>query len=96
MPTVSSQSSLDSKIYSICDIMRRSNAASALQYIPELTWILFLRILDDREQLEATEAQIVGASFTPSLSYPYRWQDWASPKGKSVGDSAFWSSVCRK
>ena len=51
MTTVSSQSSLDSKIYSICDIMRRSNAASALQYIPELTWILFLRILDDSEYL---------------------------------------------
>ena len=82
MTTVASQSSLDSKIYSICDIMRRSNAASALQYIPELTWILFLRILDEREQLEATEAQIVGAAFTPSLSYPYRWQDWASPDGK--------------
>ena len=82
MTTVASQSSLDSKIYSICDIMRRSNAASALQYIPELTWILFLRILDEREQLEATEAQIVGAAFTPSLSYPYRWQDWASPNGK--------------
>ena len=29
--------------------MRRSNCAGALQYVPELTWILFLRILDERE-----------------------------------------------
>jgi type I restriction enzyme M protein len=29
--------------------MRRSNCAGALQYAPELTWILFLRILDERE-----------------------------------------------
>ena len=62
--------------------MRRSNAASALQYIPEITWLLFLRILDEREELEAAENQIVGRPFTPSLQYPYRWQDWASPKGK--------------
>ena len=81
MTTISAQSSLDSRILSICDIMRRSNAASALQYIPELTWLLFLRILDEREELEATEAQIVDSPFTPSLSYPYRWQDWASPTG---------------
>lgn len=78
---ISSQSSIDSKIQSICDIMRRSNAASALQYIPELTWILFLRILDEREEREAIEAEIVGTDFSPSLGYPYRWRDWAAPDG---------------
>jgi len=82
MTTISSQSSLDSKIYSICDIMRRGNLSGALEYIPELTWLLFLRILDEREELEAAENQIVGRPFTPSLSYPYRWQDWASTQGK--------------
>ena len=82
MASISSQSSLNAKIKSICDIMRRSNAAGALQYVPEVSWMLFLRILDEREALEQTEAQIVGAPFTPSLAYPYRWQDWASPAGK--------------
>jgi type I restriction enzyme M protein len=61
--------------------MRRSNYAGALQYVPELSWILFLRILDEREALEAEQADAVGASFTPSLSAPYRWQDWAAPGG---------------
>ena len=81
MTTLSSQSAVDSKIYSICDILRRSNCAGALQYVPELTWILFLRILDEREALEELEASVVGASFTPSLAAPYRWQDWAAPTG---------------
>jgi type I restriction enzyme M protein len=31
--------------------MRRSNCEGALQYVPELTWILFLRILDEQEEL---------------------------------------------
>src|SRR5579872_493242 len=61
--------------------MRRSNCAGALQYVPELTWILFLRILDERETREAEEALAVGAQFTPSLEAPYRWQDWAAPNG---------------
>src|SRR5574341_2118137 len=75
------QQSVNSAIKSICDIMRRSNCAGALQYVPELTWILFLRILDERETREAEEAEAVGAEFTPSLEAPYRWQDWAAPKG---------------
>ncbi len=74
----STQASLDSYVWSICDILRRSNCAGALQYVPELTWILFLRILDDTEGQEAERAEAVGAPFTPSLVSPYRWQDWAS------------------
>ena len=81
MVALASQSSVDSKIYAVCDIMRRSNCASALEYIPELTWLLFLRVLDEREALEAEEAAAVGASFQPSLSFPHRWQDWAAPAG---------------
>ena len=79
--TFNSQQSLNSAVWAICDIMRRSNCAGALQYVPELTWILFLRILDEREEQEAAEAEAVGASFTPSLEAPYRWQDWAAPGG---------------
>ena len=46
------QQSVDQAVKSICDIMRRGNCAGALQYVPELTWILFLRILDEREARE--------------------------------------------
>jgi type I restriction enzyme M protein len=75
------QASLDSYIKGICDILRRSNCAGALQYVPELTWILFLRILDENETHAAEAAAAVGAEFTPSLQAPYRWQDWAAPAG---------------
>src|SRR3989454_5759563 len=76
------QQSLNGAVKSICDIMRRSNCAGALQYVPELTWILFLRILDEREVQEAERARAVGAEFTPSLESPYRWEDWAAPAGR--------------
>ena len=78
---LATQQSVNGAIKSICDIMRRSNCAGALQYVPELTWILFLRILDEREQQEADEAEAVGADYTPSLAPPYRWRDWAAPDG---------------
>jgi len=74
--------SLNTYIKGICDIMRRSNCAGALQYVPELTWMLFLRILDELEEDEAERAEAVGSEFRTSLEYPYRWQDWAAPDGK--------------
>ena len=69
---------MDRVVLRICDVMRRSNCAGALQYVPELTWLMFLRILDEREEQEAEAAKIVGADFRFSMSKPYRWQDWAA------------------
>lgn len=78
---LNSPRSVNAAVKSICDVMRRSNCAGALQYVPELTWLLFLRILDENESREVEEAEAVGAEYTPSLEVPYRWQDWAAPDG---------------
>jgi type I restriction enzyme M protein len=79
--TPSGIAALNSAIWSICDVLRRSKCSGAMQYVPELTWILFLRVLDDKEQGQQDEAQAVGATFAPSLKAPYRWRDWAAPGG---------------
>ena len=63
--------SVDQAVKSICDIMRRGNCAGAMQYVPELTWILFLRILDEKELREEQEANALGVSFRPSLPAPH-------------------------
>lgn len=83
---IATTQSLSAFVKSICDVMRRSNCASALQYVPELTWILFLRILDAQETRDQDNAEAVGASFTPALRAPYRWQDWAAPPPKNEAD----------
>ena len=83
--TIASTQSLSSFVKNICDVMRRSNCASALQYVPELTWILFLRILDAQETRDQEKATVLGASFTPALRSPYRWQDWAAPYSDKPG-----------
>jgi type I restriction enzyme M protein len=83
--SIASTQSLSAFVKSICDVMRRSNCASALQYVPELTWILFLRILDAQELRDQEKAEVVGRSFTPALRAPYRWQDWAAPWSERPG-----------
>ena len=64
---LATQQSVDQAVKSICDIMRRGNCAGAMQYVPELTWILFLRILDEKEDREEQEAEALGVPFRPSL-----------------------------
>jgi len=94
-----SQSALNTAVWGICDVMRRSNCAGALQYVPEITWILFLRILDVREEQEAERAEAVGSTFRPSLKAPYRWRDWAAPGAlrrkhfQESGTNAFYDFV---
>ena len=94
-----SQSALNGAVLGICDVMRRSNCAGALQYVPEITWILFLRILDVREEQEAERAEAVGSTFRPSLKAPYRWRDWAAPGAprrkhlQESGTNAFYDCV---
>ena len=73
--------SIDSLIKSICDIMRRGNMAGALQYVPELSWLLFLRVLDENETEEQKRSHVLKSPFSYSLDAPYRWQDWAAKDG---------------
>jgi type I restriction enzyme M protein len=84
--SIGSTQSLSSFVKSICDIMRRSNCASALQYVPELTWILFLRLLDAQEARDEQQAEALGRKdFSPVLRAPHRWQDWAAPYSDKPG-----------
>ena len=43
-----------------------------------LTWIMFLKFLDDMEQIREQEATLAGKKFRPAIDPPYRWRDWAA------------------
>jgi type I restriction enzyme M protein len=52
-----------------------------------LTWIMFLKFLDDMERVRETEAELEGRRFIPAIEAPYRWRDWASPDDGISGDA---------
>lgn len=74
---INNQASLDRAVYKICDILRRDKAKGARLYVPELTWMLFLNALDQKEIHEEERANALGMAFQPSIEIPYRWKDWA-------------------
>ena len=79
---------LGSLIKSARDIMRKDKGLNGdLDRLPMLTWIMFLKFLDDSEIVRETEAQLQGARFTPAIDPPYRLRDWAAPDEGITGDA---------
>ncbi|MCG7988306.1 MAG: type I restriction-modification system subunit M [Candidatus Thiodiazotropha lotti] len=78
---------LSSIIKSARQIMRKDKGLSGdLDRLPILTWVMFLKFLDDLEQLRETEAVLEGKDFQPAIDAPYRWRDWAAVEDGITGD----------
>jgi type I restriction enzyme M protein len=57
-----------------------------LDRLPMLTWIMFLKFLDDLEQIRETDAKLAGKRFRHTIEPPYRWRDWAAKPDGITGD----------
>jgi type I restriction enzyme M protein len=67
----------------IDDILRKeSGCTTELDYTEQTSWLLFLKYLDGLEQDKATEAELEGKEYGFILDKPYRWEEWAAPKGE--------------
>jgi type I restriction enzyme M protein len=70
---------LGSIVKSSRDIMRKDKGLNGdLDRLPMLTWIMFLKFLDDMEQVRHEEAKLAGKKFRAAIDPPYRWRDWAA------------------
>jgi type I restriction enzyme M protein len=78
---------LRSIVKSARDIMRKDKGLSGdLDRLPALTWIMFLKFLDDMEKHRELEAELEGVAFRPIIELPYRWRDWAAEEKSLSGD----------
>lgn len=57
-----------------------------LDRLPMLTWIMFLKFLDDLEIQREGEAKLARKKFKPAVEAPYRWRDWAAKSDGVTGD----------
>src|SRR5256884_9790649 len=78
---------LGSLLKSARDIMRKDKGLNGdLDRLPLLTWIMFLKFLDDLEQQREEEAKLGGKKFRAAIDPPYRWRDWAANPQGITGD----------
>ena len=66
-------------------LWKEAGCSSELDYTEQTSWLLFLKYLDGLEQDKADEAALEGKKYAFILDKPYRWDEWAAPKGKDGG-----------
>lgn len=70
---------LSNKIKRACDIMRQKGRLVPLQYIEQLSWLLFLKLFDALEE----QKRLIDPKHEPIFETRYRWESWAN---KLTGD----------
>lgn len=74
---VTSKQRLSAIIKRVRDKLREDAGISTdAERLPQLTWMLFLKFLDDHEKAQEEE---YGSRYQPIIDAPYRWRDWANP-----------------
>jgi type I restriction enzyme M protein len=74
---VTSKQRLGTIIKRVRDKLREDAGVSTdAERLPQLTWMLFLKFLDDHEKAQEEEH---GQRYEPIIEAPYRWRDWANP-----------------
>jgi len=77
---------LGSVVKSCRKIMRKDKGLNGdLDRLPMLTWIMFLKFLDDMEQIEESDAKMKKARYHSAIESPYRWRDWAAKENGITG-----------
>lgn len=87
--TKTSASQLRSIVKSARDVMRKDKGLSGdLDRLPMLTWIMFLKFLDDMENIREAEALLAGESYRSAIALPLaglggagRWHQRRRPQG---------------
>jgi type I restriction enzyme M protein len=57
-----------------------SGSATELDYVEQTSWILFLKYLDDLDEIKKTESALAGKKYKYILDEAFRWNTWAAPK----------------
>lgn len=71
--------SLSTTIKTIQDIMRKDDGVDGdAQRIGQLTWMLFLKVFDQREEEWEKKAEAKAQNYISPLQENYRWRNWAS------------------
>src|SRR6266571_3536898 len=85
-PATTAQS-LGALLKSARDIMRKDKGLNGdLDRLPLLTWIMFLKFLDDLELQREEETKLAGKKFKAAVDAPYRWRDWGARSDGVTGD----------
>jgi len=82
-----SRKQLANKVIQTCDIMRRDDGTTGiLEYMEQLSWMIFLKIFEDLEKRLKQEAEFDGRKFGTVIDRQFQWSNWAKRDWKKKED----------
>jgi type I restriction enzyme M protein len=91
---VTTSQRLGSLVKTCRDIMRKDKGLNGdLDRLPMLTWVMFLKFLDDMERIHEDEAEMERKPFRQIIEPPYRWRDWNRPNAMVSADEGIHNAV---
>lgn len=84
---LTTRDNLSALIGSARKILRKDKGLNGdVDRLPLLTWVMFLKFLDDLEIVHEQEAELDGKPYQCIIEPPYRWRDWAARDDGITGD----------
>jgi type I restriction enzyme M protein len=84
---LTTRENLSALIGSARQVLRKDKGLNGdVDRLPLLTWVMFLKFLDDLEVVHEQEAELDGQRYRPIIEAPYRWRDWAAREDGLTGD----------
>ena len=79
----------DAAFNNIENILRAEDGiANELDYVEQISWLLFLKYLSDLETERKTRAELDGTTYEPIIASAYTWSEWAYPmSGDDLDDN---------
>jgi type I restriction enzyme M protein len=76
------------------DIMRKDKGLNGdVDRLPMLTWMMFLKFLDDLERVRSDEAILEGRPYKEAVDPPYRWRDWNPPNSQGTASGGLHNAM---
>lgn len=80
-------STLQSKFKHIDNILLEDAGTNgANDYITQISWLLFLKYIDDSEIGRKIDAELASRTYEPLFKSEFMWHNWASPKKEDKND----------
>jgi type I restriction enzyme M protein len=77
---------LNTQFWKASKILRQDdNTNSLLDYVEQISWLLFLKCFEEDEARRKAEAEYRGQAYRPTLAGKYQWSSWTNPEKRLTG-----------
>jgi type I restriction enzyme M protein len=81
-----SRETLNTQFWKACKILRQDdNTNSLLDYVEQISWLLFLKCFEEFEQQRCAEAEFECKEYEAILAKDYQWSTWTDPEKRLTG-----------